>query len=92
MLLLLTNPLLTALLSSLLSSKKSPSQPDAVAPQLSPGSLSLLSSPLQHKANCQQAIHKTIQQFNQHLKADQFDRKTLQLIAINRQNDFALLR
>ena len=51
-----------------------------------------LSSPLQRQANCLHAIHKAIQQFNQHLKADQLDRKTLQLIALQLQDDFALLR
>ena len=46
----------------------------------------------QHQAICLQAIHKTIQQFNQHLKAEHLDRKTLQLIVLQLQNDFALLR
>ena len=53
------------------------STPDAAAHQPTPGSSALLSSPLQHQANCLQAIHKTIQQFNQHLKAEHLDRQTL---------------
>ena len=42
--------------------------------------------------NCQRAINKTIKQFSQHLKAEQLDRQTLQLILLESQNDFALLR
>ena len=52
----------------------------------------LLSSPLQHQAVCLQATHKTIQQFNLHLKAKDLDQQTLQLIVLQLQNDFALLR
>ena len=51
-----------------------------------------LSSPLLHQANCLQAIHKTVQQLNQQLKAENLDRQALQLIALQLQNDFALLR
>ena len=51
-----------------------------------------MSSSLQHQANCLQAIHKTIHQFKQHLKAEHLDRQTLQLIVVQLQNDFALLR
>ena len=65
---------------------------DAAAHPPTPGSSSLLSSPLQHQANCLQAIHKTIQQFNQHLKGEHFDRQTLQLIVLRLQNDFDLFR
>ena len=50
-----------------------------------------MSSPLQHHANCLQTIHKTIQQFNQHLKAKHLDRQTWQLIVLQLQNDFAIL-
>ena len=50
-----------------------------------------LSSPLQLQANCLQAIHKTIQQFNQHLKAQHLDRQTLQLTVLQLRKDFALL-
>ena len=70
----------------------SQSKQDAAAHPPPPGSSSLLSSPLQHQANCLQAFHKTIQQFNQHLKAEHFDRQTIQLIVPQLQNDFALLR
>ena len=73
--------------SSLLSS---PSKQDAAVHQPPPGSL--LPSPLQHQANCLQAIHKTIQKFNQHLKPEHLDRNTLQIIVLQLQNDFALLR
>ena len=47
---------------------------------------------LQHQAHSLLAIHKTIQQFNQHLKAEHLDRQTLQLLVHQLQNDFALLR
>ena len=67
-------------------------KPDAAVHQPTPGSSALLPSPLQHQANCLQAIHKTIQQSNQHLKAEYPDRQTLQLIVLQLQNDFALLR
>ena len=68
------------------------SKPDAAAHQPTPGSSTFSSSPLQHQANCLRAIHKSIQQFNQHLKAEHLDRQALQLIALQLQNDFALLR
>ena len=51
------------------------SKPDTTFHQPTPGSSPLLSSPLQHQAYCLQAIHKTIQQFNQHLKAENLDRQ-----------------
>ena len=51
-----------------------------------------MSSPLLHQANCLQAIHKTIQQLNQQLKAENLERQALQLIALELHNDFALLR
>ena len=65
---------------------------DAAAPQLPPGSSSLLPSTLQHQANYLHAIHKTIQQFNQYLEAERLDRQTLQLIVLQLQTGFALLR
>ena len=68
------------------------SKPDAAAHQPTPGSSASLPSSLQHQSNCLQAINKTIKQFNQHLKAEQLDRQTLQLILLQLQNDFALLR
>ena len=55
---------------------KNPSKQDAETLQLLPGFSSLLPSPLQHQAQCRQAIHKTNQQFHQHLKAEQLNRKT----------------
>ena len=91
-LLLLSNTSLTALSSFLFSSRKNQSKPDAAVHQPTPGSSALLPSSLQHQAKCLEAIHKTIQQFNQHLKAEHLDRQTLQLIALQLQNDFALLR
>ena len=68
------------------------SKPDAAVHQSTPGPSALLSSPLQHQSNCLQAINKTIKQFSQHLNAEQLDRQTLQLILLQLQNDFALLR
>ena len=70
----------------------SQSKQDAAAHHPPPGSSSFLSSPLQHQATRLQAIHKTIQQFNQHLKAEHLDRQILQLLVLQVQNDFALLR
>ena len=68
------------------------SKPVTGTHQPAPGSSSLLSSPIQHQANCLQAIHKTLRQFNQHLKAEHLDRQTLQLIVLQLHSDFALLR
>ena len=67
-------------------------QPNAAPHQPNPESSALLSPPLQHQAKCLQSIHKTIQQFNQYLKAEHLDRQALQLIALPLQNDFLLLR
>ena len=67
-------------------------KPIAAAHQPTPESSTLLSSPLQRQANCLQAIHKFIQQFNQHLKAEHLDRQTLQLLVLQLQNEFASLR
>ena len=80
----------TFILSPLQST--SHSKQDAAAHQPPFGSSSFLFSSLQHQANCLQAIHKTIRQFNQHLKAEHLDRQTLQLIVLQLQDDFALLR
>ena len=71
---------------------KNPSKQDAAVPQRNPGYSSLFSLPLQHQANCLQAIHKTIQQYNQQLKAEHLNRQTLQLIVLQLQTDFASLR
>ena len=68
------------------------SRPDAAAHRTTPGSSALFSSPLQHQANWLQAIHKIIQQFNQYLKAEHLHRQALQLVFLQLQNDFALMR
>ena len=68
------------------------SKPNAAAHQPTPDSSALLPSPLQHQAHCLVAIHKTIQQFSQHLQAEHLDRQVLQLLALQLQNDFALVR
>ena len=70
----------------------SQSKPNAAVHQSTPEFSALLSSPPLHQAYCLQAIHKTIQQLNQQLKAANLDRQALQLIALQLQNDFALLR
>ena len=53
------------------------SKPNAAAHQPTCESSALLSEHLQHQAKCLEAIDKTIQQFNQHLKAQHLDRQTL---------------
>ena len=58
------------------------SKPNAAAQQPNPESSALLSSPLQHQANCLQSIHKPIQQLNQQLKAENLNRQALELIAL----------
>ena len=58
------------------------SKPKTAVNQSTPEFSALLSSPQLHQANCLQAIHKTIQQFNQYLKAEHLDRQALQLIAL----------
>ena len=68
------------------------SKKGAAAHQPPRGFSSLLSSLLHGHANCLQAIHKTNEQFNQHLKAQHLNRQTLQLIVLQLQNDFALMR
>ena len=67
------------------------SKSDAALCQPTLGSLAFLPSPLQHQANCLQAFKKTIKQFDQHLKAEQLDRQTLQIIFLQLQNDFCLI-
>ena len=68
------------------------SKPDAAVHQPPPGPSASLPSSLQHQSNCLQAVNKTIKHFSQHLKVEQLDRQTLQLILLQLQNDFALLR
>ena len=71
---------------------KSQSKPNAAVHRPTPEFSALLSSPLLHQANCLQVIHKTVRQLNQQLKAEKPDRQASQLIALQLQNDFALLR
>ena len=85
-------PIIDGVLILLLIQPTNQPKQETAAHQPPPGSSSLLSSSLQHQANCLEAIHKTIQQFNQHLKAEHLDRQTLQLSVPQLQNDFALLR
>ena len=68
------------------------STPDAAAHQPTPGCSTLLPSSLQHQANCLQVINNSMQQFNQHLKAEKLDRQILQVIDLQLQNEFALMR
>ena len=75
----------------LMQSKNSPKQ-DTVTLQSHPGPSSLLFLSLQHQAPCLQAINETIQQVHIRLKADKFDRRPLQIIVLQLQKDFALLR
>ena len=84
----ITQPTTDGTFILLLTQTKNPSKQDAETLQPIPGSSYLLPSPLQHQT--QQP--KTIQQFHQHLKAEQLDRWTLQIIVLQLPNDFALLR
>ena len=65
---------------------------DAAAHKPTPGFSAHLPSSLQHQTKCIQAINDSIQQFNQHLKAEKLDRQILQLVVLQLQNDFAVLR
>ena len=65
---------------------------DAAAHKPTPGSSTHLPSSLHHQIKCLQAISNSIQQFNQHLKAENLDRQILQLVVLQLQNDFAVLR
>ena len=65
---------------------------DAAAHKPTPGSSTHLPSSLHHQIKCLQAINNSIQQFNQHLKAENLDRQILQLVVLQLQNDFAVLR
>ena len=65
---------------------------DAAAYKPTLGSSTPLSSSLHHQMKCLQAINNSIQQFNQHLKAEKLDRQILQLVVLQLQNDFAVLR
>ena len=65
---------------------------DAAAHKPFPGSSTHLPSSLQHQTKCLQVINNSIQRLNQHLKAEKLDRQILQLIVLQLQNDFAVLR
>ena len=65
---------------------------NAAAHKPIPGSSTPLPSALHHQTQCLQAINNSIQQFNQHLKAEKLDRQILQLVVLQLQNDFAVLR
>ena len=65
---------------------------DATTPNPLCGSSAPLPSSSQNQSNCLQAINKTIKQLSQHLMAEQLDREALQLILLQLQNDFAVLR
>ena len=65
---------------------------DAAAHKSTPGSSTHLPSALHHQTQCLQAINNSIQQFHQHLKAEKLDRQILQLVVLQLQNDFAVLR
>ena len=64
--------------------------PEPVQPL--PGLSTVLLSCLHPQAQCLHAIQKTIKQLQQHSKAEQLNCKTLPYIALQFQNDFALLR
>ena len=87
-----TQPITEGTFFLLFIQPKNSSKQNAEVHQPLPGSSSFLSSPLEHQVQCLQAIHKTLQQFNQHLKAEQVDRKTLQNIVLQLQHNFSLLR
>ena len=65
---------------------------DAAAYKPTLGSSTPLSSSLHLQMKCLQAHNNSIQQFNQHLKAEKLDRQFLQLVVLQLQNDFAVLR
>ena len=92
MILLLTNTPLKALSYSLFSSRQiSLSRMQQLINQLL--DLQLFCPHLSNiKRIAYRLFTKTIQQFDQHLKAENLDRQTLQLIVLRLQNDFALLR
>ena len=65
---------------------------DVAGHKPTPGSSTYPPSSLHHQMKCLQAINNSIQQFNQHLKAEKLDRQILQLVVLQLQNDFAVLR
>ena len=67
--------------------QRNPPKQDPESIQLLPGPSTLFLSPLHLQAQCLHAIQKTIKQLQQHL-----DWNTLQIIALQFQNDFVVLR
>ena len=65
---------------------------DTAAHKPTPGSSTHLPLSLHHQTKCLQAINNSIQQINQQLKAEELDRQILQLVVLQLQNDFAVLR
>ena len=65
---------------------------NAAAHKLTPGLSTHLPPSLQHQTKCLQAINNSIQQFQQHLKAEKIERQILQLVVLQLQNDLAVLR
>ena len=65
---------------------------DTIARKPISRSSTLLPSSLQNQTKCLQTINNSLQQFNQHLKEEKLDRQILQLLALQLQNDFAVLR
>ena len=65
---------------------------DTAAHKPTPGSSTHLPSSLHRQTKCLQAINNSIQQINQHLKTEELDRQILQLVVLQLQNDFAVLR
>ena len=72
--------------------QKNPSKGDPESVQPLPGPSTLFPSSLHPQAQCLRAIQKRMKQLQQQLKAAHLDRKTVQLIALQFQNDFAMLR
>ena len=70
--------------------QKNPVEEDPESVQPLRGPSTLFPSSLHPQAQCLHAIQKRIKQLQQ-LKAAHFDRKTLQIIALQFQNDFAVL-
>ena len=72
--------------------QKKPSIVDPESVQPLPGPSTLFPSSLHPQAQCLHAIQKRIKQLQQQLKAAHLHRKALQFIALQFQNDFAVLR
>ena len=72
--------------------QKNPSIEDPESVQPFPGPSTLFPSSLHPQAQCVHAIQKRIKQLHHQLNPAHLDRKTLQIIALQFQNDFAVLR